>query len=509
MSKTIINLICSVGVLITNLLISFFLSPYIISHIGVEANGFVSLANNFITYASLIVTALNGMAARFITMAYIKKDYNLANNYYNSVFWGNWIIVAVFLIPAIYLIINLDTLINVPKNITTDVKILFSFIFFNFFIGTGAPNWDVGVTATNRLDRSYIPQITISVMRCLLLFILLTLLMPYVWYVGLVSTITTILNLIVGAYNTHSLTPELKISLGKNKPIICSFSAIKKLVGSGIWNCINEVGHMLLNGLDLIICNMFLGATEMGVLSLSKIFYSYMQIFSGTICNAFGAELLVNYAKGDKERTLKDIYRAMKLTSVFLTIPFVGIITMGKDFFSLWVPNQDAVILSRLSTLACMGFAFTCGIQILYRVFYVTNKVKPNAVAILTSGLASTIMVFILLKTTNIGMYAIAFSSVLTCLLRDIFFTVPYAAKYLGYKKTQFFPQVFFCMLSAIILTIVAKFIHSFFSINNWFEFFGVAILIGLVCLILNIFIFLNRTEREIVFRKFKNKFRI
>ena len=69
--NTTVNIISSVGVLITNLCISFFLSPYIIKTIGVEANGFVTLANNFTAYADLVVTALNGMAARFITIEYI------------------------------------------------------------------------------------------------------------------------------------------------------------------------------------------------------------------------------------------------------------------------------------------------------------------------------------------------------------------------------------------------------------------------------------------------------
>ena len=57
--KTIINLICSLMVLATNIIINFWLSPFIVKNIGVEANGFVTLANNFVTYAQLIVTALN------------------------------------------------------------------------------------------------------------------------------------------------------------------------------------------------------------------------------------------------------------------------------------------------------------------------------------------------------------------------------------------------------------------------------------------------------------------
>ena len=87
MKKTMINVICSLFVLATNVLISFFLSPFIVKNIGVEANGFVTLANNFVTYAQLIVSALNSMAARFIAIAYVKKDYKKANLYYNSVFW--------------------------------------------------------------------------------------------------------------------------------------------------------------------------------------------------------------------------------------------------------------------------------------------------------------------------------------------------------------------------------------------------------------------------------------
>ena len=104
--NTTINIISGLAVLITNVCISFFLSPYIIRTIGVEANGFVTLANNFVAYADLAVTALNAMAARFITISYVNKDYKKANIYYNSVFWGNLVIVGALLIPATIFFFN-------------------------------------------------------------------------------------------------------------------------------------------------------------------------------------------------------------------------------------------------------------------------------------------------------------------------------------------------------------------------------------------------------------------
>ena len=186
--QTYVNILSSVGIMIINLCISFFLSPYIIRTVGIEANGFVGLANNFVTYANLIVTALNAMAARFITIAYIQKDYGKANLYYNSVFWGNLIIVAILVLPAVYLVAKMEYFIQVPEDILLDVRILFSLVFLSFFVRTGAPNYDCGTYITNRMDLSVLPNMLAAFLRCVLLVGMFTLWAPHVWYVSFVST---------------------------------------------------------------------------------------------------------------------------------------------------------------------------------------------------------------------------------------------------------------------------------------------------------------------------------
>lgn len=158
------------------------------------------------------------------------------------------------------------------------------------------------------------------------------------------SSAVTVLLLLFNWYNTHKLTPELKVFL-RPKEMICSKDAIRKLVGSGIWNTISNVGNILLSGLDLIICNLFLGAAAMGILSLSKILPNYMQQLSAAIRGAFAPELTINYAKGDKTAIFRDMNRAMKLTSIVMTIPIAVIVVLGDKFFQLWVPSQDAELL--------------------------------------------------------------------------------------------------------------------------------------------------------------------
>lgn len=120
---------------------------------------------------------------------------------------------------------------------------------------------------------------------------------------------------------------------------------------------------------------------------------------------------------------MHDINRAMKLTSVVMTIPIAGIIVLGDRFFSLWVPTQDAQLLQKLSILAILGYMFTSGTQILYNVFSAVNKVKQNSIAMVLSGVASTIITLCFVKFTNYGIYAVAGVSTFVNLARNMSFT--------------------------------------------------------------------------------------
>lgn len=504
-SRSIINVACSLIVLVTNVVISFWLSPFVIEHIGIEANGFVTLANNFVMYAALITGALNSMAARFITIEYVNKDYNKANLYYNSIFWGKLIVVSVLLLPAVYLIVRLDNLVVIPSDIMLDVKVLFSFIFMSFFINSSFPNWECGTYVTNRLDRDYLPNMATTVMRCLIIFMMMTILVPKVWYIGFASCITSILLLIVRGDNTHKLTPYLRLGLKKGERQY-SWIAVKELTSSGIWNSISQVGILLLLGLDLILCNLYLGATAMGVVALSKIFPNYMSQLSGSVQGAFGAELTINYAKGNMEDIYRDINKAMKITSFIIIVPIACIVVFGYQFFTLWVPSQDAYLLQTLSVLATLGYMFTSGTQILYNVFSTVNKVKQNAIAILISGVCSMFITIILVKFTDLGIYAVAGVSTFVNLVRNMSFTLPQTAMYLGFNWKRFFPQVLQTVFTSIILISVGYLVKPYLPVGSWFALFVTMTIFATVAFTISWFILLNKSERRIFISKISNK---
>ncbi len=501
--NTYINIVTSVGVMVVNLFISFWLSPYIIRTIGVEANGFVSLANNFVTYANLIVTALNAMAARFITIAYIQQDYKKANMYYNSVFWGNLIIVAVLLLPATYLVVKLENFIDVPTDILLDVKILFSLVFLSFFVRTGAPNYDCGTYITNRMDLSYIPNMFTSLLRCVMLVCMFTLWIPHVWYVSFVSTLLGFITLAIAGYWTHKLTPELRVNLSNP---ICSWKAIHELVGAGIWSAIAGGGAMLLNGLDLLMCNLYVGATAMGILSLSKTLPSILGQFSDAVTDAFVPEMTINYAKGNKEELLHDIKRAMKISSVTVTIPAAGIVVMSDTFYSLWVPTQDAKLLQVLTTLAILSYMINSGIIILHRVFAIVNRTRLSAAAMIVTGVSSLLITWLIIMFTDWDIYAVAGVSSVVTICKNVFFVTPITAVLLGYKWHQFYPQLGITVICSAMIILVGLLVRQFMAINSWLVFFIACGLVGMIGLILNVMIVLNKEDRTYFIGKILRK---
>ena len=163
---------------------------------------------------------------------------------------------------------------------------------------------------------------------------------------AIASLVCTIYISVYNWYYHKKLLPELRI-----KRKYYNWKYVKELIFSGIWNTINQTGQILLSGLDLLIANLFVGATPMGALSLAKTVPNIILGLAGTLTSIFAPTLTIDYARNDKGSLKNNLKNGMKLTGVLLTIPFSILIIYGKEFYSLWVPSQDASVLQILSIL--------------------------------------------------------------------------------------------------------------------------------------------------------------
>lgn len=110
--QLVINMTAQILGFLVSSCISFFLTPYVVENVGVEAYGFVNLANNFVSYANLVSVALNSMAGTFITIKLHKNYEEEANKYFTSVVIANIFLAIITSTLAVFIVINLDKLIK-------------------------------------------------------------------------------------------------------------------------------------------------------------------------------------------------------------------------------------------------------------------------------------------------------------------------------------------------------------------------------------------------------------
>ena len=499
-----INLIASIFSLFVNIIISFFLTPFIVAKIGKEANGFIVLANNFVGYASIITVALNSVAGRFISVKIHEKDEEGANEYFNSVIAANTIISIVLGIISIFTVVYLEKLIDIPSNLLFDVKLTFALVFIGAILSVMTSIFNVATFVRNRLELSSIRDIQSNLIRVITMLALFYFLEPRVFYVSITMLIMKIFYATKNYEYLKRLLPEVKFSLKR-----ATSKAVKEMLSLGIWNSVNQLSTVLLTGLDLLIANIFIGATDMGTMSIAKTIPTVFTTFIGTIGGVFSPSFTILYAEGKHDELIKEIKLSIKLLGLIAAVPLIGFVVFGTDFYSLWLPNESYETIKKIQNLSLLeiGPRFaSLYIFTLYNINTITKKLKVPVLLTLGISFLSTIVVIILLQTTNLGIYAIAGVSSLFLIIRVITFVPTYAAHNLNVKLTTFYKPLIRGMLSLIVVGFVFIGIRNVVTINSWIDLALVAIGAGILGYLINTFLILNKSERKIVFEKFKSK---
>ena len=498
----LINMVASFVTFGVGLGIAFFFTPYLTDTVGEEAYGFVSLGNNIINYITIITIALNSVAGRFITIQYHKGDKQGASEYFTSVLVANLAMIPVILVFAVPAILNVEKLLNVPTELVTSVKYLFFFILGNFIITLVSTVYNVATFITNRLYLSSIANIVTSLLRVFLMCALFGFLPPNVAYVGLSTCICTFVGLVMNMYYTKLLVPDIKI-----KKVYAHWSKVKELISAGAWNSVTKLSQVLSDGLDLLITNIWISAYLMGELSIAQQLPTYIATLISTLINLFNPNLTMYYAKDDVDAVVKELKLSMKFSSFFVNIIFCILIVFGHYFVGLWVPNQDVDLIYSLMCVIMMSVVVSGVTTSLNNVFLVTNKLKMNSLFWLGVSFANVVIVFVLLNTTSLGIYAVAGVSKATGILGNLFFIPICACKCLKIKWNTFYPIILRYMGTTVLMMVVFFGIRTIYTLPiNWLTFILVCGIAGIVGCIINFFVLLDKNERSILQNKILSK---
>lgn len=491
--QTVKNLVFNIVSFGINFIISFCFTPYLIRTVGKEAYSFFPLVNNLIGYSSIITSAVGSMAGRFITMRIYKNDSEGANYYFNSVYVANIFLSVLFTIVSVVCVVFITSLLTVPSELVTEVQWLWAIGCASLVIGLLTDIFGVGAFVKNRIDLNASLIMLKNLIRIFFIILLFSIFKPTIVFMSVSALIAAIVGVFYNLYLKRSLIPEITLS----PRIYFSWKHLKEVTFSGIWNSVNQLSNILLHHVDLFITNIFIGAAATGDYSLVKtaptLILNFLAVLSGTFVSKFN----ILFAQNKMQDLIDEVKKSMLIVSLLIGVPLGFLLVYSDVFFQLWVPGEDSRYLYLLTIWTIVPMICGGSVNTIFGVFTTTNKLKVPSLVLLTFGVLNTLVIYILLKTTDLGIWAIAIVGAVQSVIRNTFFTTIYGARCLNQKWTVFFPVLFKGILGMCMVVLISLFIRHYIEVSSWFSFFVVFVVIAVLSFSINIFVIVNKEYRR------------
>lgn len=475
--QTNINIVVNIIAFAVQIMIGFYTAPVLIRALGTEAYGFIGLANDFVTYISIITAIFNSVVARFISFEMARNNVERGEQYFNSILAADFCLAGLFSLAAAIVVPNIDRIINVPKDLILDVKITFLITFLAYILGVITSIFTTAAYVKNRLDIQGSRNIIQSLVRLLFIVIFLNAFQIRIYWVSAAALIAAVVVAVLNINITRKIMPEIHVNIHK-----ASWSMILELVKSGGWMAFTSLSAILMRGLDLLVANLMLGSYDMGLLSVARTFPNYFSSIINTIAPIFSPVFIALFAVGKMEELREATKASIKSMALILFVPLSGFLVFSGDFYTLWLGGYSSGqirMITALSTVTVIQSFFDASTSTMAQMSVVTNKLKAPVFVSFFCGLLNVTTVFLLLKFTGLGVYAIVTSSTVIMVLRYVIFNSFYCAHVLGLQKREFIPGAMKTWITVPVLIMGMLIFKYLIRINSWSHLMLAAVICG------------------------------
>lgn len=460
------NIIMNLVAFAVQFFIIFYISPLIVCNVGAAAYGFIGVANDFVSYASIVATVFNSVASRFIANAFYKKDFVRSNNYFNSLIVANFIIAGILGIAGIALVPYLDKVLSIPENLIFDVKLTFALVFGAYIISLVTLVFTTSTFVTNRTDIQGVRNIIQYIIRFALIIVFLNFVSIRIYWVAMASMIATIVIAFVNVSLTKRLTPELEVNFKYAKK-----EYALELARAGCWMVLTSISTILLRELDLTVANIMIGDYEMGLLSIARAMPNNVTGIINTMAPIFTPVFIAFYAKDNIKGLVANVKKSINTMAILLYVPISGFIVFAYDFYALWQKSlscEELFTVTVLSVLTVVQAYFNASTSTMAQISVVTNQLRLPVFVSLGCGIVSIISEIVLIYFWGMGLYAIVLSTTVVIIIRYVVFNSFYAAWCLKQPKWNLLHTALKTWICIPILIVIMVIIRTLLPIHSW-----------------------------------------
>ncbi|MFT5297584.1 MAG: O-antigen/teichoic acid export membrane protein [Colwellia sp.] len=386
-----------------NIIVFYFLTPYVIEKLGTDVYGIWVLIISVTTFIQLMDFGMAGALRRFISHHEARNENQEIASVISNIFFIYAVVSIIVVIGVLLTYFYLLPVFEISPKLADIAKAAFliagldiAFIlFFNLYAGT--------LWALQRFDITNYGLIASIILRTIIIVLMLNVGMGLV-DMALAIFFTNLLYHLYKMIAVHNVYPEFKISLGlisKTKMI-----SLSKFSGIGFLTSLSNLG---IRHSSPILIGIFLNSISVAYFVISQSLVNYASQIIGAASGVTGPAISRqnSLSKHDSNKSL--LLNGQRFTAYISYLICLGLILFGDKFIELWVGLEFSTNAYHVLVLLAFAAMLSLPQSIAHNFLFNTNKHLLNAQITLALFVGSTILQVLLVSYAQLEGIALGF----------------------------------------------------------------------------------------------------
>ena len=480
-----------------NVVIAFFLSPFVVHTLGNTGYGIWILVGSLTGYLGLLDLGIRPAIVRYVSKYKALNDEESINQVINTSLLIFTLAGLLALLVSLVLAYFSVDIFKVTEDFHAELRLVLVLVGLNVALGFPFGVFNAFLNAWQRFDLNNAIIISAYLLRAGLIVLFLKL--GYgLSALALITLSTSLVEYVLKVRYCFKVFPALRIKLS-----LVNKKMLKTIFQFSLFSFIMGVSTLLAYYSDSIVIGYFLSAAAITFFAIAANLIEYLKQLVNTVSVTLTPVASTFDALGDLNR-MKDLLLVgtKYLFVIILPIGYTYII-MGRTFIHLWMgesygPTSSMVLL--ILTFSYFGFLSQF---ISTSIFYGMSKHRLLSLSCLGMSILNLILSIILVKP--LGVYGVALGTAIPLVFYGTLFVPTYICKVLKlrfwvYVKQSFIPP-FFASLPFLLLIFYFENSYKILSLFQFFKFVGLACVVYSIC---TFFICLEPPMKRMVWEKCK-----
>lgn len=482
---------------LVNMVVSFFLSPFMVHQLGPSGYGIWVLVGSLTGYLGVLDFGLRPTTVRFVSKYRTLGDDLMVNRVVNTILLILSIVAAVVVLASLILSFFASGFFKIPEEFHGQFRWIIIIVGLNVASSFPFSIFGSMLAALERFDLTNAIQVVVFLMRALLLVVFLKL------GGGLVAVGVVVLSAGISTFLLESrfclkLYPMLTIN-----PRLADRESFKMIFAFSGYAFVMNIASRLSLQTSAIVLGAMISAEAITYYSIGSTMIDYLLILISYMSTTVLPIASGLDAKQDFDKLKQLLVIGTKYcVAVILPVSFSYLI-VGEEFINLWMGPQFGEVSSKvLAILTCGYFGFLSQF-VANSIFVGSGKLKYLAYLNMALAVVNVGLSIILVKWY--GIFGCALGTAIPLLINGSLFYPIYACRIVKIGLWEYFLRSYFRPLAASIPFLAVIVIgDNLIDISNFAEFFAI---VGAACVVHAFAIFygiLEPDHRDSVSQKIK-----